>query len=148
MQLLLIVLSIFMLDQASKLYIVRVMEIGDSIPVINNIFYITYLQNFGAAFGILQHQTALFIIIAVLLMVAVLYYYPRLPQGYRLLRIGIGMQLGGALGNMLDRVRMGAVIDFFDFRIWPVFNIADMAIVVGVGLLFWEIVRMPADEKC
>jgi signal peptidase II len=123
------------------------MELGDSIPVLEDFFHITYVKNPGAAFGILQHQTGLFIAIAILVVLAVVYYYPRLPAGCRWLRIGLGLQLGGALGNLLDRMRFGYVIDFFDFRIWPVFNIADMAIVIGVGLLLWEILHMPADEK-
>jgi len=146
MQLLLIIVGILLWDQASKLYIVQTMEPGMSISVLENIFYITYVKNYGAAFGILQHQTGLFIAIAILLVLAVLYYYPRLPTGYRWLRIGIGLQIGGALGNMLDRMHNGYVIDFFDFRVWPVFNIADMAIVIGVGLLLWEILHMPEDR--
>jgi len=146
MQLLLIIVGILLWDQASKLYIVQTMEPGMSISVLENIFYITYVKNYGAAFGILQHQTGLFIAIAILLVLAVLYYYPRLPTGYRWLRIGIGLQIGGGPGNMLDRMHNGYVIDFFDFRVWPVFNIADMAIVIGVGLLLWEILHMPEDR--
>lgn len=147
MQLLLIAFGIFVLDQLTKTYIIHTMELGDSIPVIENIFHITYIKNPGAAFGILQHQTGLFIAIAGLLMGAVWYFYPRLPQGYPLLRLAIALQVGGAAGNLLDRVRTGYVTDFFDFRIWPVFNVADIAIVMGVGLLFLEIVRMPEEEK-
>lgn len=144
MRLILIAFSIFMLDLATKTYIVRNMELGDSLPVIENVFHITYINNPGAAFSILQHQTGLFIAVACLLVIAVFYYYPRLPQGYPLLHVGIGLQVGGAVGNLLDRIRSGYVTDFIDFRIWPVFNVADMAIVFGVGLLFREILRMPA----
>jgi signal peptidase II len=147
LQYLIIALGVFILDQISKIYIIKTMEVGNSIPVIENIFHITYVKNPGAAFGILQHQTGLFIAIAVLLLAAVLYFYPRLPQGYPLIRVAIGLQAGGAVGNLLDRVRTGYVTDFFDFRVWPVFNVADMAIVVGVGLLFLEIVRMPEEDK-
>lgn len=143
----LIMVGVFLVDQVSKLYLISIMEPGESTPVLENIFHITYVKNPGAAFGILEHQTGLFIGIAVLLVMAVLYYYPRLPAGHRLMRIGIGLQLGGALGNMLDRLRVGYVIDFLDFRIWPVFNVADMAIVIGVGLLLWEILYMPENEK-
>jgi signal peptidase II len=147
LQLLLLALGVFLFDQATKVYIIKNMELGQSIPVIKEFFHITYIKNPGAAFGILQHQTGLFVAIAILLVVAVLFYYPRLPQGYPLLRFGIGLQVGGAVGNLLDRVRTGYVTDFFDFRVFPIFNIADIAIVVGVGLLFIEIVRMPEDDK-
>lgn len=104
MQLALIALGVFLFDQISKICIIRNMGLGDSIPVIKGIFHITYINNYGAAFSILQHQTGLFIAGAVLLLLAVVYYYPRLPQGHPLLRIGIGLQ-AGALGNLLDRVR-------------------------------------------
>jgi signal peptidase II len=147
LQLLFIALAVFVLDQMSKIYIIKTMELGNSMPVIENLFHITYVQNPGAAFGILRHQTGLFIAVALLLLAAVLYFYPRLPQGYPLIRLGIGLQTGGAVGNLLDRVRTGYVTDFFDFRVFPVFNVADIAIVVGVGLLFLEIVRMPEEEK-
>jgi signal peptidase II len=121
------------------------MSLGDSLPVIENAFHITYVNNPGAAFSILQHQTGLLIGIALLLLMAVFYYYPRLPQGHPLLHTGIGLQVGGAVGNLLDRVRTGYVTDFLDFRIWPVFNIADMAIVGGVGLLLLEMFRLPGE---
>lgn len=147
MQLILIAIAVLLLDQASKIYIIRNMNLGDSLPVINNIFHITYVNNPGAAFSILQHQTGLLIGIAVLLLISVIYYYPRLPQGHPLLHTGIGLQVGGAVGNLLDRVRTGYVTDFIDFRIWPVFNIADMAIVGGVTLLLLEILRTPGEGK-
>jgi len=147
LRLLLIAVGVLLVDQVSKLYIIRNMALGDSLPVINEVFHLTYVKNPGAAFSILQHQTGLFIAIAVLLLLAVAYYYPRLPQGYPLLRIGIGLQVGGAAGNLLDRIRTGYVTDFLDFRIWPVFNIADIGIVLGVGLLFREIIRMPGKAE-
>lgn len=146
MRLFLIFLGVFLSDQISKLYIINHIELGESWPVISDVFHITHVSNAGAAFSILQHQTGLFIAIALLLLGAVVYYYPRLPQGHPLLHIGIGLQAGGAAGNLLDRVRTGYVTDFLDFRIFPVFNIADIGIVIGVGLLFWEILHMPAKE--
>ena len=63
------------------------------------------------------------------------YIYPRIPQKSKMLRLGVGMLFGGAVGNLIDRIRTGLVVDFFDFKIWPIFNIADIFIVVGVGMI-------------
>lgn len=121
------------------------MSLGMSIPVIADIFHITYILNPGAAFGILEHQTVIFVAIAIGMVVAVLYFYPRIPRGHYPLRMGIGLMVGGALGNVVDRVKTGYVIDFFDFRIWPVFNVADIAIVTGVGLIVYSLIYLSND---
>jgi signal peptidase II len=123
------------------------MHLGMSIPLIKNIFHLTYVLNPGAAFGMLEHRTSFFIVVALLLVAAVVYFYPRIPPGHLLLRIGIGLQVGGAIGNVIDRVKTGYVIDFFDFRIWPVFNIADIAIVCGVGMIILSILRSQQKES-
>lgn len=141
MPILLLVALIVAIDQYSKYYVESHMHLGMSIPVIQNVFHITYVLNPGAAFGMLEHRTSFFIVIALLLVAAVIYFYPRIPSGYRLLKVGIGLQVGGAVGNVIDRVKTGYVVDFFDFRIWPVFNIADIAIVVGVGIIIISILR-------
>lgn len=141
MPILLLAAVIITVDQWSKQYIESHMQLGMSIPVIENVFHLTYVLNPGAAFGMLEHRTSFFIIVAVLLVAAVIYFYPRIPQGHRLLRIGIGLQVGGAVGNVIDRVKTGYVVDFFDFRIWPVFNVADIAIVTGVGMIILSILR-------
>lgn len=146
MPILLLILVLVAIDQASKYYIQTHMTPGLSIPVINNVFHITYILNPGAAFGILQHRTWFFVVIAALLFAVVAYYYRRIPAGYRLLRLGLGLLLGGAAGNVIDRVQTGFVIDFFDFRIWPVFNIADMAICIGVALIVYTIL-LPQGKK-
>lgn len=147
MPILFLALVIIIFDHAVKYYVQTHMVPGMSIPVINNVFHITYVLNPGAAFGILEHQTGFFIAVAVALCLGVLYFYPRIPKGYRLLRLGIGLQIGGAIGNVIDRVRTGYVVDFFDFRIWPVFNIADMAIVAGVGLIIYTILFLSPKEE-
>lgn len=101
---------------------------------------LTYTTNTGAAFGLFPNQGALFIVIAFMVISAIIFYYRQLPAGYGLARVALGMQLGGALGNLIDRLRQGYVVDFIDLNFWPlenwpVFNLADSAIVVGVGLL-------------
>lgn len=136
MQVWYIALVIIALDQGSKWLIQQGMTLHESIPVIPGFFHITYLLNRGAAFGILENQRWLFLIMAILLFVLYAVFRKKLPE-HRAVQAGAGMLLGGAFGNALDRFLHGAVVDFFDFRIWPVFNIADIGIVVGVCLLLW-----------
>ena len=136
MQVWYIALVIIALDQGSKWLIQQGMTLHESIPVIPGFFHITYILNRGAAFGILENQRWLFLIMAMLLFVLYAVFRKKLPE-HRAVQAGAGMLLGGAFGNALDRFLHGAVVDFFDFRIWPVFNIADIGIVVGVCLLLW-----------
>jgi signal peptidase II len=115
---------------------------------------LTYTTNTGAAFGLFPDQGVFFIVIAVLVITAILFYYRHLPSGYAVARVALGLQLGGALGNLSDRLRQGYVVDFVDLNFWPlhnwpVFNLADSAIVVGVGLLALTMLRdteEPDDE--
>lgn len=136
MQVWYIALVIIALDQGSKWLIQQGMTLHESIPVIPGFFHIRYILNRGAAFGILENQRWLFLIMAILLFVLYAVFRKKLPE-HRAVQAGAGMLLGGAFGNALDRFLHGAVVDFFDFRIWPVFNIADIGIVVGVCLLLW-----------
>jgi signal peptidase II len=88
----------------------------------------------------------LFVVIAVIVVAAIIFYYRHLPTGQWWIKVSLGLQLGGALGNLLDRLRQGYVIDFIDFKIWPVFNLADSSIVVGVAILAYYLLR-ERDEK-
>ncbi|MDW7651286.1 MAG: signal peptidase II [Bacillota bacterium] len=142
----LIAAAVLLADQTTKLLIIRTMSPHESIPVILNVFHITYIRNFGAAFGILAHRTGFFVLITVAVVLFILFFLHQLPKEHKLLRIALALQLGGALGNLLDRLRFGYVVDFLDFRFWPVFNIADIAIVVGIGLLIIDLART-AREK-
>ena len=144
LRLLLTVLAVVGLDQLSKYLVMNTMEVGQSISIIPNFFYITYIRNPGAAFGMLPYRTTFFILVTIIVLVFILYYYRTLPAGFGLLRFGLALQLGGALGNLIDRLRHnGDVVDFLSFNIFPpVFNIADSAIVVGVGIFliaFWRL---------
>lgn len=130
-----------LIDQLSKLSIQRVMSLNQSAPIIPGVFHITYTKNTGTAFGLFTDQTILFVCIALAIIVLIIVYSRRVPRGRQGLRISLALILGGALGNLIDRIRVGAVIDFLDFRIWPVFNIADSAISIGAVLLFIAIVR-------
>lgn len=130
-----------LVDQVSKAAVQMLMYQGESIPVAPPVFYITYVMNPGAAFGLLAYQTYLFIIATVLFIGGVLLGYKKIPPDRPLLRYSLGLIVGGALGNLVDRLRYGLVVDFLDFRVWPVFNFADTTIVIGAGFLIWEIIK-------
>ena len=142
-----IILAVFLLDQGSKTLVQMAMYRGETVPVAPPVFYITYIMNPGAAFGLLAHRTVLFIGVTFLLLAGVVLGYKRVQSGRTLLKVGLGLIVGGALGNLVDRLRYGMVVDFLDFRVWPVFNLADTAIVVGAFLLAWTILRNADDER-
>jgi signal peptidase II len=121
-------------DQITKSLIRATLAVGQSVPE-DGFFRLTHVINTGAAFGILQGQGVLILVSTFIGVAAIILYYVFPPLNSTLLGFGLGLQLGGALGNLLDRVRYGHVTDFLDFRVWPVFNLADSAIVVGVALL-------------
>lgn len=134
-------------DQAVKLGIVRTMQLGESIPVLQGIFHITYIENPGAAFGMFANQRWMFIIAGIIVVLAAGAMYRRLSGTGRLVRWGSALLLGGAVGNLIDRIRLGRVIDFLDFRVWPVFNIADIGICVGVACLIYALLYDGEKER-
>ena len=143
----LIALAVLAADQISKYFIVQLMEPHQSIPIIENIFHITYVRNFGAAFGLLPNRTILFVLVSLSVAFLILLFHRQIPPGHPYLRIALALQFGGALGNNLfDRLRLGYVVDFLDFQVWPVFNVADMAIVAGIGLLILDLARSPREK--
>lgn len=139
MTLVLTALLVVLADQLTKYYVVSHFYVGESIPVIQGIFHWTYILNPGAAFGMLEGSRWLFILIAVTVMGCIWYFRREIRSGGPLCQYGAALFAGGAVGNLIDRWRSGLVIDFFDFRIWPIFNVADIAICVGVGLIIWNI---------
>ena len=126
-------------DQFTKLIIVKDMEQFEQIPVIEDFFYITSHRNKGAAWGILQDQMVLFYIITVIVVIGIVYYMQKHAKGNMLLALGLSFVLGGAIGNFIDRLFRQEVVDFLDFIIFtydfPIFNVADSALVVGVGFI-------------
>lgn len=140
---------VFIIDQLVKHLVVSTMHLGQSLPVIKGIFHITYVLNPGAAFGMLEHQRWIFILVALAAVLLGAAFYKKLQQESFLMRSGAGLLLGGAVGNLADRIQSGLVVDFLDFRIWPVFNIADIAICAGAGMLILDIwQRRNEDEIC
>ncbi len=130
----LVALVVVALDQVSKFFIRANMALGQSIPE-EGFFRITYGTNTGGVFGIFANQAFLITLTAIVGVAAIL-IYSRYPLFNSLLvRIALGLLLGGAVGNLIDRIRFGEVVDFIDVGAWPVFNLADSAIVVGVILL-------------
>lgn len=132
---------ILLLDQLTKFSICNNLTPGESIPVLKNLFHLTLVQNRGACFGIFPHQTAFFTLISVVVVGFVLLSYKRLKSYSPLFGVGLALILGGAIGNLIDRLRFGFVVDFLDFRIWPVFNFADASICVGAGLLILQMLK-------
>ena len=121
------------------------------VPVIGDWLRFTYVENRGAAFGLLQDQTVFFVIVGVVVIGVIGASYRYLPRSGFRLHLALGLQLGGAVGNLIDRVRQGYVVDFVDFGYhtnwWPVFNVADSAIVVGVTLLALNMLTQSENEK-
>ncbi len=124
------------------------MLLGESIPIINNVLYITSHRNRGAAWGILQGQMWLFYVITIVVIVGIIYYLHKAARGKMLLGVSLALMLGGAIGNFIDRVLRKEVVDFIHTYIFsynfPVFNIADSALVIGVILLM---IQMLLDER-
>lgn len=128
-------LIIAFLDQLTKFLVRKNFQLNESVPVIKNVFHLTYVTNTGAAFSIFQGFNLFFIIFLVIVVGVVIYYLKHIKENEKLMQFAVGLLLGGTIGNLIDRVSIGAVTDFLDFRIWPVFNIADSAISVSVVLL-------------
>jgi signal peptidase II len=135
--------AVVVLDQITKrmaeYYLLQTPD--HSISIVGELLRLTYVSNRGAAFGILQNQSILFVIVGIAVIGAILVSYRYFPKMSLLLNIALGLQLGGAIGNLMDRIRLGYVVDFVDIAIWPVFNVADSAIVVGVGVLAFHMLK-------
>lgn len=141
------------LDQASKLYIEKNLPIYSSVEVVPNIFNITHIRNTGIAFGLFAGEknwvTTLFFLIVSAIAIAVISYFYYLASKSTLRRLALALVLGGAIGNLIDRIRLQEVIDFIDFHWynnhWPAFNIADSCITIGLGLFILE--TLVANDK-
>ncbi len=138
----LVAVIVVALDQLTKAWVLRFLPENTAwapIPALARFFTIVHVTNTGAAFGIFKDRSFLFILIAIVVSIAIIAYSRYLPHGRFWVRFSLGLQLGGAVGNLIDRVRFGHVTDFINVGIdnlrWPAFNIADSAIVVGVILL-------------
>ncbi len=129
------IVCFLLLDQFVKYLVRKNMELGQSIPIISGIFHLTYIENPGAAFGILANRRLLFLLLTIIIVGIMFYLYFQLCQKKSLTAFSLGLVISGALGNFIDRFFRGTVTDLFDLRIWPIFNIADICICVGLALL-------------
>lgn len=142
-------LAAIVTDRLSKYYVSQNLRVGQGIPVITDIFHITYQRNTGAAFSILEGHTKLLAVFTLIILTAfIIYMFVKKPES-KLLKLSAALITGGALGNLIDRIRLGYVIDFFDFCFinFPVFNIADCCVVVGAGLMCIYILKHTGDDK-
>lgn len=137
----LIALILLFVDQFSKYVIRQNMSLAESIPVIKRVFHITYVENKGIAFGLFPQGHTLFIVISFVIILAILFFERKKIIKSLKERLCLGLILGGALGNLIDRLRFGFVIDFLDFRIWPVFNLADSGVCIGGMLMVFFLLR-------
>ena len=126
-------------DQLTKFIVLKQLPFKYSMQVIPKLFYLTHVRNYGAAFSLFQNSSQLLLWFSVIVVGFILYLYDKIPYE-NLPQIFIALILGGTLGNLIDRLVYGYVIDFLDFQIWPAFNIADTAITIGViGLIIYLI---------
>jgi signal peptidase II len=168
-RLLIISLLVILLDQLSKTVVVHHFQIGDSTPVLGNFFRLTYILNPGGVFGSRLGSQNFYTVISVLALIVTSWFFFTTRSREIWLRTGLCMVLGGAVGNLIDRVRFGEVVDFLDFDFfnvnlapskvlfvnfpgfhldrWPVFNLADAFVLVGVVLIIVYLVKFPRDTS-
>lgn len=141
-----VALTVLLFDRLTKVAVMSQMRLGESIEVVPSLFYITRTFNTGAAFGIMAGKTGLFTVVALVVILMVFRISSGMDKSDRLMNVALGLVLGGAAGNLYDRLRFGGVVDFIDFRLWPaVFNVADAAIVCGVLLFAVRVYRRAGE---
>lgn len=146
--------AILILDQATKLYVDTNFRLHESVPVIPGFFHLTYVRNKGAAFGILADsafRVPFFITVSLVAMLGILWYIKSIQSSQRVAIFALSLIFSGALGNLIDRIRLGEVIDFLDVfwrsYHWPAFNVADSAITIGVTLLLIDMWREDRKKR-
>lgn len=136
------------LDQMAKALTVASVPLGGSTPVLEGIFHITHIQNTGAAFSLLQDYKWLLILLpSVFMAVGVIYFFRHRNDKRRVLMMGISLLLAGGIGNLIDRVRLGYVVDMFDFRVFPIFNVADICVCIGCVLFCWHVLFLDKSKR-
>ncbi len=144
----LIMAVIVAVDQAVKYIVDTKLAVGESLPVVSKIFHITYVQNRGAAFSTFMGQRIMLIIFPIVLIAALAFYYYKFGKNeHWTLRLAISFIVAGGIGNLIDRLVRGFVVDMFDFIVWPVFNVADIAVCTGCGVLLLYVIFFDKSEK-
>ena len=134
-----IVTSVILLDQITKYFALKFLQLNTPVPLIKNFLNLTLVHNRGAAFGFLQNQLLLFVLVSFFAIGLILYNLKNKTNSI-ILKLSLSLILGGAAGNLIDRLRFGFVVDFLDLRIWPVFNVADSVITIAAVFLTWELI--------
>lgn len=141
-----VALTALFLDQFVKFLIREKFFINESLPVIKNLFHVTFVRNYGAAMGFLKGQNNFLVTSALMSILLLVVYSQKIRWQDKYFRICLGLLLGGALGNLIDRISLGYVVDYFDIRFFPaIFNLADLFIDIGVFYLFVKVLK--ADEN-
>ncbi len=147
---LLVTFGLVAIDRITKIFFSDLLDLGESIPVIRGVFHWSLVHNTGIAFGFFKDQGIVFIvipIIAIILLIFNIYYYRQNDEALnRTYIIGFSLILAGAIGNLVDRIVYGYVIDFIDLRIWPVFNVADMAITIGAAIIAIKCFQLSSEK--
>lgn len=138
-------LVVLFLDQITKFFAIKSLKGNAPIVIIENFLQLNYVQNFGAAFGILQNKKIFFIVMTTIVVIGIIIYVKTNTNLTTIMKISLAMVIGGALGNLFDRIRLGYVVDFIDVRFWglydfPVFNIADSSIVIATLLICYLVI--------
>lgn len=153
-----VALAILILDQITKQWVIRSFFLGESVSILPSFFNLTYIRNTGAAFGIFAtahpaFRVPFFFVVPIIALISIAYVFRKVPPEDTKMSVALSLVMGGAVGNLIDRVVYGYVIDFLDFH-WdrayhfPAFNVADSAICVGVGLLMLDLLKhKPAEES-
>lgn len=144
-----IIIFAVVLDQVTKYLVVQNITLGGSITIIDRFFYLTHVRNTGAAWSIFQNGRYFFIVLTIIVSAGMIYF---LYKSYsRFLSVSLSLVLGGAVGNLIDRIYRGNVVDFFEFHfgnyIFPIFNVADIFVVVGTGFLAYYMLFIYKDGK-
>lgn len=135
------------IDQAIKFFLVRSLNLNETIPVIKNIFHITLVFNTGCAFGLFKNQPNLFfLLISLTALIFLIYFFTHLKKENIFYKLAAILLVAGSISNLIDRLRFGYVIDFLDFRIWPVFNLGDTAITIGVAIFALQLIFKPKPK--
>ena len=134
-------LIVVLLDQFTKILIMQNSQLNQSIPVIKNVLHLTYVTNTGSAFGLFKSFSSFFTLFSAIVIIVIFYYLKKIKKDETKIQFAVSLLLGGTIGNLIDRLAYGSVVDFIDFRIWPVFNVADSAVTISIILLIillWE----------
>jgi signal peptidase II len=132
-------LVVVVLDRITKLAVQQNLGLNEHVSVVGDLLWLDHTQNTGIAFSLARTQGGVVFVFDILAIVFIAYLARRAPNHEPWLRIGLGLVLGGAVGNVVDRVLAGSVTDFIDFRVFPVFNVADMGISLGAAIIAWRL---------